>query len=331
MKKILLIHTGGTLGMMPMDPGEMLAPGNFQNEILEIVPEINRLANIEVRIPFNLDSSDIGHKEWDLLAKMIYDSKDEFDGFVIIHGTDTMVYTAAALSFSLLNFPSPVVLTGAQRPLSKLRTDARSNLIDAVQLAAMNISEVIIVFGQRVLRGNRAKKLSTNSYLAFDSPNYPHLGEIGVTIDLDRKQCRKQQGKFIFRPGFDSRVLVFPVHPSTYIECLYSLIDSPVQALILQGFGVGNIPATADADWIALIRRFTEAGKIVFMTSHSLRGGIDLGLYQSGQQALKAGAQSMGKMTVEAGFVKMQKILTMSSDRDEIIRLFSEDWAGENQ
>jgi len=166
MKRILLIHTGGTFGMAPIDPGDILAPGGFQAEILNTIPEIRRLADIDVVIPFNLDSSNIGINQWDEIAKLIFDNKDAYDGFVIIHGTDTMVYTASALSFSLRNFAKPVVLTGAQRPLSKLRNDAYSNLIDSVEVAALGIPETIIVFGQRILRANRAKKLSTSSYPA---------------------------------------------------------------------------------------------------------------------------------------------------------------------
>ena len=316
--------------MMPMEPGEMLAPGSFQNEILEIVPEIKRLANIGVRIPFNLDSSDIGSREWGILAELIYANQDAYDGFVIIHGTDTMAYTAAALSFSLLNIPKPVVLTGAQRPLAKLRTDARNNLIDAVQLAAMNIPEVLIVFGQRILRGNRAKKLSANSYLAFDSPNYPHLGEIGVTIELDRKQCLEKKGELVYQPGFNAQVMVIPVHPSASASFYKNLPDSEIRALILQGFGVGNIPVSNEAGWLGLIRAFRDKGKTIFITSHSLRGSIDLELYESGQKALQAGALSMGKMTMESGYVKLQKILTMTSERGEIIEMFKQDWAGEN-
>lgn len=317
--------------MMPMEPGEILAPGSFQNEILEIVPEINRLANIEVRIPFNLDSSDIADREWDILAKLIYDNQKNYDGFVIIHGTDTMAYTAAALSFSLLNISKSIVITGAQRPLTMLRTDARSNLIDAIQLAAMNIPEVLIVFGQRILRGNRAKKLSTNSYLAFDSPNYPHLGEIGVTIELNRKQFREKKGELIYQPGFDARVMVIPVHPSASGRFCQHLADSEIRAFILQGFGVGNFPISKEPDWIGLIKTFSDKGKAVFITSHSLRGSIDLALYESGQKAQQAGALSMGKMTLESGYVKLQKILTMTTKRSEIIELFNRDWAGENQ
>lgn len=314
--------------MAPIDPGDILAPGDFQAEILNTVPEIKRLADIEVIIPFNLDSSNIGREQWDELAGLIYKNKDIYDGFVIIHGTDTMVYTASALSFSLLNFAKPVVLTGAQRPLSKLRNDAYSNLIDSVEVAAMQIPETIIVFGQRILRANRAKKLNTSSYLAFDTPNFPYLGEIGVDIILDKTKILKNSGELIYQPGFSPRAAVLSIHPSMPPEYFYSILETDVRALILKGFGMGNLPQM-DTDWISFISRASKLNKAVFITSHSLLGSIDLGLYESGKKAEDAGAVGMGGTTTEAAFVKLQKILASTEKRDEIIQEFEENWAGE--
>ncbi|MEJ2053044.1 MAG: asparaginase [Calditrichaceae bacterium] len=146
MRNILIIHTGGTFGMTPIEPEEQLAPGNIQDQILKYIPEIEKIADIDVVIPFNLDSSNIGVNEWEVLSGIIDENLAKYDGFVIIHGTDTMVYSASALSYSLRNLPKPVIFTGSQRPLSKLRTDARFNLIDAIELATMPAPEVLITF-----------------------------------------------------------------------------------------------------------------------------------------------------------------------------------------
>ena len=328
MKKILIIHTGGTFGMMPLKPSEVLAPGKFQDKIQLLVPEINRIADIDVHVLFNLDSSDIGIEQWNLLAEFIFEKLNSYDGFVIVHGTDTMVYTAAALSFSLPNISKPVILTGAQRPLSKFRNDARLNLIDAVELATMEIPEVLIVFGQKILRGNRSKKVSIFDYRAFRSSNFPLLGEIGVGIQLDESKILPLQGETSLRSGFKPEVAVISVHPSMNPDNFLSLLNEPIKVYILQGFGAGNLPNEI-LSWIPFISSATDKGKLVFIGSHSISGSVDLNLYASAKSALEAGAHGIGEMTVEAAYVKLQKILAQTQDKQEILQKFSENWAGE--
>lgn len=328
MKKILIIHTGGTFGMTPVEPDSILAPGNLQNQLINNVPELVRLADIETAIPFNLDSSNIGIKEWDILAKLIHKQMDLYDGFVIIHGTDTMAYTASALSFSLLNLKKPVVLTGSQRPLSKLRSDARSNLIDAIELAAMNIPEVLIVFGQLILRGNRAKKISITSYDAFTSPGYPYLGEIGLKIVLNRSKLFKTKDEFYLLEGFTPEAAIVNVLPSLPPDYFNSLLETNLKAFILLGFGAGHLPNYLP-DWVPFIKSAGEKGKAVFIGSHSLHGSVDLSLYECGQNAIKAGAVGLGDMTFESAYVKLLKILKLTTDREEIHEKFNQNWAGE--
>jgi len=328
MKKILLLHCGGTFGMAPQEPDQVLAPSEFQHEILEYVPELRQLAQIDIRIPFNLDSSNVGLEEWSQLAGIIYDHMDAYDGFVVIHGTDTMAYTASALSFSLLNVRKPVILTGAQRPLSQLRNDARSNLIDAVELATMDIPEVMIVFGQRILRGNRSKKINVFSYEAFDSPNFPYLGRIGVTIEIDRSRILKVHGTPVLLKGFNPSVSVISIQPSMNPREYMSLLDTELQAFLLVGFGSGNLPGERD-DWVKFISEAHTAGKAVFVGSQLVYGGTNLERYKCGQRAMQAGAHGIGQMTIEAAYVKLQKILALTSDRQTIYNKFYQDWAGE--
>ena len=328
MKKILLIHTGGTFGMVPSHPNKILKPGSFQNEVLTRVPELQKLAAIDVAIPFNLDSSDIAGEEWDILGRLIFENLDDYDGFVVIHGTDTMVYTAAALSFSLSNLPKPVVLTGSQRPLSKLRSDARFNLIDAVELATMEIPEVMIVFGGHVLRGNRAKKISVTRYEAFDTPNFPHLGEIGLHIEIKKQHLQSPDKSMAFFPGFRQQVAVISAQPGFAPDYHIPLLHSDLKAFILLGFGSGNLPARS-FDWTPFVKEATQNGKPVFIGSHSPHGRIDLNLYECARRAMEVGAVGLGEMTYEAAYVKLQKILVKSTKMDDIIALMEQNWAGE--
>lgn len=314
--------------MTTADPDELLEPGSLQSEILSHIPELRRIAQIDIEIPFNLDSSNLGTGEWDTLSKLLYERMDSYDGFVIIHGTDTMVYTAAALSFSLLNLRKPVIITGAQRPLSKLRSDARSNLIDSIELATYDIPEVLIVFGQHILRGNRAKKISITRYDAFDTPNFPHLGEIGLSITLNQSMILKSQGASLLLPGFLPHVAVFGVYPSFDPQNFISLINSEIKSFILLGFGAGNLPGK-DPDWIPFIRQTVDAGKTVFIGSHSAHGSTNLKLYKCGRLALEAGADMLGSMTHEAAYVKLQKILALTVKREKVREKFRQNWAGE--
>jgi L-asparaginase len=328
MKRILLIHTGGTFGMVPLKPDKTLAPGNLQNQLYEYVPELQNLAEIDIRIPFNLDSSDISCREWDILSFLIHNSMEKYDGFVIIHGTDTMVYTAAALSFSLRNLKKPVILTGSQRPLSKLRSDARANLIDAVELATCSLKEVAIVFGQSVLRGNRARKTSITSYNAFQSPNYPRLGNIGLNIELYDKFLFSSPDPYQYVPGFTGSVSILNVLPAIKPDLYFSLLDTNVTALILVAFGAGNFPDTLTG-WIPLIKQASEKGIAVLVGSHSLHGTIDLNIYQSGRNALRAGAIGLKDMTTEATYVKLLKLQSMASDNNILAHEILTNWAGE--
>ncbi len=328
MKKILLIHTGGTFGMVPMEPEQTLAPARVQDHILNLVPELNRLAEIDVLTPFNKDSSNVGIEEWDLLSRLIYERWEDYEGFVLIHGTDTMTYTASALSFSLRNLNKPVILTGSQRPLSQSRSDARLNLIDAVELSTMDLREVLIVFNQKIFRGNRTKKISIKSYHAFESPNFPPLGEIGVTIDIDSSRLLKSEGPVFHLPGFYPGVVVLAIQPSLTPDNFYPLFDQDIKVLLLLGFGSGNLPFPKP-DWLKFIKTSIERGIPVFIGTQSIQGDVNLSLYECGRRALESGAQSIGQMTVEAAYVKLLKILRLTSHPDAIVRMFHENWAGE--
>ena len=239
-KRIHLVHTGGTLGMMPT--GGALAPGPFLAQLLEDVPELSRLADVDVEILMNRDSTEMLPTHWDVIGACLASKMDAYDGFVLIHGTDTMAYTAAALSYSLRGLRKPVVLTGSQRPLKAIPTDGRTNLVSAVDLARRDLPEVSIFFGRQLLRGNRARKVSAERYDAFESPNYPPLGRVGLDVDLHPALLRRPVGPFAHVPGFDPAVAFLYVWPGAPADALTRAVDGGARVLVVGAYGTGNVP-----------------------------------------------------------------------------------------
>ena len=329
MKKILLLHTGGTFGMVTIKPDKVLTPGNLQEELASHVPELNQIADIDVQIPFNEDSANVGISHWQQLAQTINSKMDDYDGFIVIHGTDTMVYTASAISFSLINLKKPVLFTSAQRPLSKLRSDARMNIIDAVEVSTLDINEVLIVFGQNILRANRSRKSSRTSYDAFYSPNYPAIGSIGQRVTVNFELTLHPDTKYKFIDSFNSSMIsihIFPgCDPSLYDDALK---NPEIHAILLIGFGIGNIPIK-EKDWLTFIQKAKKAGKAVFINSSTAHGSIDLEVYENGKKALDAGAIGCKDMTLEATIVKVMKGLSLTRQPDQLKTFFLNPVAGE--
>lgn len=307
MKKLLLIHTGGTFGMVPAAPLKTLVPANIQNRVLTYLPEIKQIADIDFEVAFNIDSADIQLRHWQKLARTIYDNYSAYDGFVIIHGTDAMVYTASALSFMLRGLSKPVILTGSQRPLAQIRSDARNNLINSLELATHPIAEVAIFFGTHLYRGNRTVKISSTHYEAFASPNFPPLAEVGLDISLSGNMLTSQTA-FSLSESFNDQVFCFRYHPGLSAEYLEYIADSEIRAVVVQALGVGNV-AVQENSLIPWIEKMNGKNKIVVFTSQSSYGRVDLDLYESGKMIQKAGGISAGDMTVAATIVKLMYLL----------------------
>jgi len=328
MNKVLIIHTGGTFGMSPADPAKTLRPGNLEAAIEKHLPALNSIAQIDIRIPFNLDSSNIGPEQWLEMHRIVAENEAEYDGFVLIHGTDTLVYTAAALSYTLADFKKPVILTGSQRPLSAIRSDARSNLINAVELATMPIPEVAICFDNKLYRGNRTKKISIESYQGFESPNYPLLATIGLKIHLRPENFFTKRTPVKFKPIFDLEVSIIHLFPGIKTKMFQYLLEKPIRSLIIAGFGSGNFPMY-DNQWNSFITECIASGKLVCITSQSPHGRIDLNLYEIGKQALNAGAVGLDDMTLEASIVKLMLLQGNYDDPQKIKSLLGVSIAGE--
>lgn len=332
--RVLLLHTGGTLGMAPRD-GEHghgpLAPDRYQRTLLEQVPELGALAEVAVRVLFHLDSSDLGPPEWVALAEAVAAARAEapgWDGVVIVHGTDTMAWTASALSFALRGLDRPVILTGSQRPLGEVRTDARRNLIDAVDLARRALPEVGICFDGKLLRGNRATKGDAWSYAAFSSPGCAPLARLGIDVEI-APHVRRPRGEFACLARFDPRVALCWVTPGMDPDQLSRLAGGGARGLVLAAFGTGNVPHR-QRPLAACVRRAVEAGVTVLVVSQAFQGGVDLGLYESGAALAEAGALPGGSMGIEAATVKLMHALALHPDDPAArARLLAEDLAGE--
>lgn len=328
MKKLLLIHTGGTFGMTRVDPERTLKPGNLEAAIEEYVPICRKIADIDIIVPFNLDSSDIGPEQWILLSQIIKTKRGNYDAFVIIHGTDTLVYTASALSYLLTEIDCPVILTGSQRPLSEIRSDARSNLISSIEMATLDLPEVTIFFGNQLLRGNRAIKRSIESFTSFESPNYPALAELGLRINIREEYLYRNKTSIKLDAAFNSEIQIIRIAPGIGTDAYAHLLDSRAKGIIIQGFGAGNLPEK-NQGWLRFIERAVINDSVVVIGSQSIHGSVDLGLYSSGKAAANVGAIGLNDMTMEAALVKLMLLCGQNADRETIVSMFQQSIAGE--
>lgn len=326
MKKILTILTGGTFGMAASED-KSLRPAQIDDRLHKLLPELKSLADISFKTAFNIDSSDMLPSHWQGLADIIEEEIDNYDGFVIIHGTDTMSYTASALSYMFVDLPKPVVLTGSQRPLGALRSDAKSNFIDAIEFATLDIPEVGVCFHHKLYRGNRTKKMNTEAFDAFQSPNFEWLAKAGISIKRSEK-IRQPDGLFSVRRGFDPSVISLPIFPGMRAADYMVLTKSNINAIILEAFGAGNVPIL-DNSMIPLIEALVAAGKLVAIKSECVEGSTDMCLYEGGKLALEAGALSCGDMTREAALVKLMFLFGNLNNLNRIKKSFTTSLAGE--
>ena len=283
--KILLIYTGGTIGMNHNPQTGALEPFDFEH-LLSRVPELAQFQTEIATYQFNppIDSSDMSPKLWTELAHIIADHYEEYDGFVILHGTDTMAYTASALSFMLENLTKPVILTGSQLPIGQLRTDGKENLITSIEIAAARrqdgtamVPEVGIYFNGHLMRGNRTTKQSADEFDAFESFNYPHLADAGVEITyhdeyIHRPSNLKTQNSNI-KPQFrlDNNVIIFSLFPGIREDLIRHIIATPnLRAIVMRTFGSGNAPQNP---WLlSALREGTRRGKVIINISQCLQG-----------------------------------------------------------
>lgn len=330
-KKVCLIHTGGTIGMARSKNGYAPKKGFIQS-ILSGIHELNS-EEIPAFDLFEydplLDSSNISVEEWIKIAQDIKDKYEEYDGFVILHGTDTMAYTASALSFMLEGLSKPVILTGSQIPLCEIRNDARDNLITALMIAGnYNVPEVCLFFGNELYRGNRSIKVSSDELIAFDSPNYPALGEAGVRIVINEGVVRKGGMKLSLSKFDPQQIAVLKIFPGIQFEIFENILTSNLKGIVFEAFGAGNIPENRGA-LHRILEKAEENGTIIVVCTQCLRGSAMIGEYETSQSFAKAGAVSGFDMTVEAAVTKLYYLLSMNYDLDMVKKLMATDLRGE--
>ena len=322
MKKILMLGTGGTIAS-EMTP-EGLTPELTPQQLLRYVPAIKDICQVDCLSLFSMDSTNIRPEHWIAVAEAIRANYENYDGFVISHGTDTMAYTAAALSYLVQGSPKPIIITGAQKPINYDSTDSKLNLTDAFVCASSDkLSGVNIVFSGRVILGTRARKTCSKSFAAFSSINYPDVG-----ILLDHKFIRYISPETLPRPRFYSelgqKVALVKMVPGTEPEFIdYAL--SRNDALIIECFGVGGLPAYEDKKLLRIIEQHTAAGKFVVMTTQVQNEGSDLSVYSVGH-GLKTNPNVLEAydMTSESVYAKMMWILGQTHDSDKVAELFYE-------
>ena len=316
-KKILVLYTGGTIGMYKDKDGS-LKPLKFE-QLEAQIPELKQfdyyLNVISLEQP--LDSSNMTPKDWVNMASIIYDNYKNHDGFVVLHGSDTMAYTASALSFMLENLNKPVILTGAQLPIGIRRTDAKENLISAIEIAAdSKTPEVCVYFEYKLFRGNRTTKVNAEHFDAFKSPNFPDLAEAGVKIKYLPISYKEKKDPLILHKHMLDEIALLKIYPGMSQNYVKAVLNSPCKAVVLESFGAGNAPTTP---WfIDYLKQAIEAGKIVLNTSQCLSGAVSQGLYETSSKLESLGVIGAKDMTKETALAKLMFLLGQRMSNKEV-------------
>ena len=334
---ILLIYTGGTIGMIKDPVSGALKAFDFDN-LINKIPEINLLdCNINTYSFTNpIDSSDFDVLHWQTLCQIIESRYELFDGFVILHGSDTMSYSASALSFAFDNLDKPIIFTGSQLPIGDLRTDAKENLITSIELTLLKkdntslIKEVCLYFEYKLYRGNRSTKVSAANFNAFESPNFPILVESGVQLIYNEQVfLRPNSNKLNINSNFNKDLFVLHLHPGINKEVIKIITKIPhLKALILVSYGSGNV---TNIPWfLEAIDQITNLGIIIVNASQCRRGRIDMSKYENGRHLLNKGVWSAHDMTLEATIVKIMHLLAKEqTPKNQLKTLFETDLKGE--
>ena len=335
--KILLIYTGGTIGMMKDFETGALKAFNF-SKLLQRIPELRQLdCEIEtVSFENPIDSSNINPQLWDKMATIIEDHYADYGGFVVLHGSDTMSYSASALSFMLENLAKPVIFTGSQLPIGDLRTDAKENLITAIQIASLQaankpvIQEVCLYFEYKLYRGNRTTKINAEHFNAFTSPNFPALAESGVHLKVEQNLFfqKKSKKKLVVHKELDNHVFVLKLFPGINEAAMQSIIQIPnLKGIVLETYGAGNAPT--DSWFIEILKAAVEKGLQIVNVTQCSGGSVNMGQYETSTELKKLGIISGKDITTEAAITKLMYMLSQNVAASSFKTIFETSIRGE--
>lgn len=337
--RLLLIYTGGTIGMIENPVTGSLQPFDFSH-LIDNVPKIKMLNFVIDNLSFKepIDSSDMSPEHWREIAHAIENRYDDYDGFVVLHGTDTMAYSASALSFMLGNLRKPVIITGSQLPIGEVRTDGEENLITALQIAAATnskgepmVQEVAILFDNYLWRGNRSTKMSADNFNAFKSNNYPSLAKIGLGIHYNEDALYRHDPdsdpSLHVEYGLDTGVMVIDLFPGMQCDALRHQLSTPgIKGIVLKTYGAGNAPTSA---WFTqAIKDAVDSGKVVINVTQCVNGGVHK-RYVSGDTLAASGVISGRDMTAEAAITKMMYLFGLGLDAGQVKEAFGVALCGE--
>jgi L-asparaginase len=334
---VLVIYTGGTIGMVHQPDTGALVPINF-NHISQQVPELKRIGFRIESITFDpvIDSAEVDPALWVKLVDTIEKKYDEYDGFVILHGTDTMAYSASALSFMMRYLTKPVIFTGAQLPIGVLRTDGKENLITAIEIAAAKedgqaiVPEVCIYFEKKLMRGNRTTKYSSENFNAFASPNLQPLAVAGLQIRYNRSLIRypNPEKQMVIRKKLDNNVGILKLFPGIRREFIESILNTPgLRGLILETYGSGNAPSY---EWFKnALKQFVDNGGTVINVTQCQTGFVEMGLYKTSIGLKEAGVFSGRDITTEAALTKLMLLLGSASSKEKVAERLCKSMCGE--
>ncbi|OIQ21648.1 MAG: L-asparaginase 1 [Flavobacterium sp. MedPE-SWcel] len=333
---ILLLYTGGTIGMVKDFESGALKVFNF-DKLLKRIPELKHLDCVIETMSFDapIDSSDMVPCQWEKIASVVEDNYDRFDGFVILHGSDTMSYTASALSFMLQNLNKPVVLTGSQLPIGDLRTDAKENLITAIQIASLSydgksvVKEVCLYFEYKLYRGNRTVKISAEHFNAFSSPNYPALAESGVHLRVSEDLLLPLHNKPLkVVKNFDNNVVIMKVFPGMNDKVLTAILNTPdLKGVVIETYGAGNAPT--ELYFIAELQRAIDKGIHIVNVTQCFGGSVNMGKYETSTALKEIGVISGRDITTEAAITKLMYLLGQDILTENFKELFETSLFGE--
>lgn len=321
--------------MMTDPKTKVLKPINFE-QIMDNVPELERL-NCKIKVHSYeqiIDSSNMNPAIWSELASLIKENYDDVDGFVILHGSDTMAFTASALSFMIENLSKPIIFTGSQLPISAIRTDAKENLMTAIEIAKAKkndhsrVPEVCIYFDYKLFRGNRAFKYNSSKFEAFRSPNYPILAESGVHLRFSANDIRhSKEGELLIHNSLVSDVAVLKLYPGINAKVVSTILNADVRGIVMETFGAGN--TTTDAWFIDLLKNAIDSGKVIVDISQCKVGTVELGRYETSKQLKDIGVANGYDMTYEAAVTKMMYLLGQYDDPQVVKQMMETDLRGE--